>query len=354
MRYFQNHNQSQGQEQPQNQTPRVSLISHHVEAFTGYRKASDNWCDFYDYMIWRFERYCAENYPQSEYPTQEMVDSWCRQHSNEKNNSCRARIYAVVNMVRYLRQRGLTDVNDPPIPRKERVTFIPHAFTVDELKRFFAACDNLPKLPYRKEIRSRRITLPVFFRLLFSSGMRTFEARMLRCIDVDLQNGVLSIKQSKGRRNQHFVVLHDSMLELMRRYDTAIGEIYPGREYFFPATNGGPHTKKWLQVNFNRLWDEVHKANNAEKSRATSYAFRHNYAITNINYWLDEGFGFEDKLMYLSKSMGHYDIESTKYYYSLTATLADVLAEKTGADFDDIVPDVDYDTDCEVDYEAFE
>ncbi len=84
------------------------------------------------------------------------------------------------------------------------------------------------------------------------------------------------------------------------------------------------------------MWD---KYNN---SHATAYELRHHYAIENINLWTDEGFGFDAKLLYLSKSMGHSTLESTKYYYSLVPGLADILEEKTGKDFESIVPEVDY------------
>ena len=66
------------------------------------------------------------------------------------------------------------------------------------------------------------------------------------------------------------------------------------------------------------------------------------YAIENINRWTDEGFGFDAKLLYLSKSMGHSTLESTRYYYSLVPGMAEILEEKTGGDFENIVPEVDY------------
>lgn len=89
---------------------------------------------------------------------------------------------------------------------------------------------------------------------------------MLRVENVDLCRGIINIRYSKGHA-QHYVVLHDSMLELLRIY-------------------------------------------------ATAYAFRQHYAIENINCWTGEGFEFDAKLLYLSKSMGHSTLESTKYYYS--------------------------------------
>ena len=54
---------------------------------------------------------------------------------------------------------------------------IPHSFTEVELKNFFNACDSLPSVSHTSEQRSIKITIPVFFRLLYSSGIRTYEAR---------------------------------------------------------------------------------------------------------------------------------------------------------------------------------
>jgi hypothetical protein len=52
------------------------------------------------------------------------------------------------------------------------------------------------------------------------------------------------------------------------------------------------------------------------------------------------GMEFDAKFLYLSKSMGHSVLESTKYYYSLVPGLADIIAKKTMESFDIIVPDV--------------
>ena len=64
--------------------------------------------------------------------------------------------------------------------------------------------------------------------------------------------------------------------------------------------------------------------------------------MENINQWIGEGFEFYSKLVYLSKSMGHGSLESTKKYFHLVPAMADILLELTGRDFDDIVPEADY------------
>jgi len=313
-----------------------SFLKPLLQSYVYYRKASGHWNEAsYEPNLVLFDRYCKKRYPKATFLSQEMVDKWCHKRETKTNNSCRSRIYVVVSFIRYLRKRGKTNVLEPDIPKKERSTYIPHFFTDDELKNFFHACDNISFKSKTPEQRSKRITIPVFFRLLYSSGIRTTEARKLKVEDVDLCRGIINIRYSKGHV-QHFVVLHETMLELMKLYDQKIQKQYPQRTYFFPARSDDFHKRQWVQTNFRALWDKYNS------SYATAYELRHHYAIENINRWTDEGFGFDAKLLYLSKTMGHTTLESTKYYYSLVPKIADILKEKTELDFKNIVPEVSH------------
>lgn len=96
-----------------------------IRDFIAYRKASGRWNEAsYGPNLRVFDRFCAMNYPDSVHLTQEMVDRWCRQRDSETNNSCRSRIYVVYSFIKYLSERGLSEVLPPRIPRKERVTYI--------------------------------------------------------------------------------------------------------------------------------------------------------------------------------------------------------------------------------------
>ena len=311
----------------------VSIIAPLIERFIAFKTASDHWNESsYEPNILLFDRYCKRSYPDASALSQEMADSWCRQRETESGNSCRNRIYVVVTFIKYLRLRGLTTVEPPFVPPFIKTGYIPHAFSKEELIRFFDACDSIVgnRTP---EQRMRKITLPVFFRLLYSSGIRTTEARLLRVHDVDLGTGVLDIKLTKGY-NQHYVVLHDTMLSLMKKYAEAINKIFPGRIYFFPSRINSCHTRQWVQVNFQKLWKSV------SASYATAYELRHNYAVENINQWIGCGMEFNTKFLYLSKSMGHSVFESTKYYYSLVPGLADIIRQNTNISFESIIPDI--------------
>jgi integrase len=308
----------------------TSQIAPLIREYVSYRQASGRWSDSYAETMGLFDKHCKTNYPDVKELTQPMVDDWCVKRETESNNSCRRRIHPISSFILFLQKRDMTAVVIPPMPRFEVATYIPHAFTADELTKFFNACDTLPYRPSKQD-KSRRLTLPVFFRLLYSSGIRTNEARLLRRNEVDLVQGVLNIKYSKGH-TQHFVVLHDSMLQLMQLYDTAITGLYSNRTYFFPTGVDSHHTSAWVSTNFKKMWFQSNSA------YAVPYELRHNYAVENINKWTDDGFEFNAKLLYLSKSMGHSSIESTKYYYSLVPRLADILTAHSNED--EVIPEV--------------
>lgn len=309
-----------------------SFLSNILNGYVAYRKASGRDSIGYLLNIRTFDRYCAREYPSERKLTQEMVDLWCNKRESESTNSCVSRIYPIIAFLRYAKERGLTDVNIPTIPRLTSRTYIPHPFSVEELQNFFHSCDSI-NTKYGLTGKIQKITVPVFFRLLYSSGMRTTEARLLRREDVDLESGVVSIKFSKGY-NQHFVVLHDTMLDLMKQYDYTISKLIPDRTFFFPTSLNKGYQSSWVCRIFKKHWFESNKVH------ATAYELRHHYAVENINSWIGQGLNTHIKLLSLSKSMGHSNVESTKYYYSLVPGLSEIIEEATSDTFNQIIPNL--------------
>lgn len=312
-----------------------SCFKEQLDMFSDYMRASHHWSSGYDSGILSFDRYCAEQYPDAGCISQKMIDEWCRKRDTETTLSCHVRQCCVVAFVKYLRARGLSDVHEPERPKKGRSSYIPHAFTDEELKNFFQACDSISLKPHhnRKCDRLKQLTIPVIFRLLYSTGMRTNEARMLARKDVNLEDNVISIRQTKGEQ-QRYVVIHPTLAPILLKYDSAVSEIFPEREYFFPSPRGGCYTTAWLKDAFREMWDKKNH------SHATAYELRHHYAIININQWQDMGFELYDHLLYLSKSMGHASVESTRGYYAIVPALADTIKEKTADDTEWLLPDV--------------
>lgn len=305
-----------------------------LQAFVDYRIASDRWNSADDKNLHYFDRFCTEHFPGVSGLTQEMVDSWATKRATETGTSCYCRAYTIVKMVNFLSSRGILDLRSPELPKPDTSRkYIPHAFSEDELQRFFKECDQTISRAKSPEEASRKLSASVFFRLIYSTGMRTIEARLLPTENVDLATGIIDIKRSKGR-DQHYVVLHDTMLNVMKKYDRAMKRLYTNRVYFFAYTQKDPFSPWWAPIVFRDIWDKVNT------THAVPYDLRHNYATRNINSWTDQGHGFHDKFIYLSKSMGHTKLESTRYYYSLVPSLAQTMMKQTMDGFNDIIPEV--------------
>lgn len=141
-----------------------------------------------------FANACNRNHKES-HLTQQMTDTWCAKRENELPSSRNTRISLICTFLDFLRKRNYIDFENPLyLPNEKTSHRVPHEFTEEELCKFFKACDNIgSKYKIRKFERIRRIVVPVIFRLLYSSGMRTCEARELRRCDVNLETGVVNI-----------------------------------------------------------------------------------------------------------------------------------------------------------------
>jgi integrase len=74
--------------------------------------------------------------------------------------------------------------------------------------------------------------------------------------------------------------------------------------------------------------------------KTVPYALRHHYAIENINKWINVGYEMHDKLVSLSKSMGHSTLQSTLYYYSLVPKLHKTIEDLSGNTYNNLIPDL--------------
>ncbi len=314
-----------------------SAFSDLIEQFIAYRIASGTWNTInYEYYIKRFDTFCAEKYPDMPL-SQVMIDDWCSCHPNEMNRSRNTRIRVVTAFIKYLRKRNLAEVEPPQLFASEPHTYIPHSFKEEELRRFFYECDHIQPKTKRLESILPKYICPVLFRLLYSSGIRTTEARQLARKNVDLTHGILDIQRSKGY-DQHYVALHPSLTALLQQYDNFIDKIQPNREYFFQAVSGKCFEHGWLETWFRTIWKKA----NPDIDNVTAYQLRHHYATTNINSWDTDSFEFSDKLLYLAKSMGHRWTHSTLHYYSIVPRLADTIKDASENGFNDIITEVSY------------
>jgi len=310
-------------------------ISDIMDKYIFYMKASNHLSWFAHKTLIRFNKYFASIGPDVAILTDDIVNRWCGKRPDEICKSRNLRILPVRKFLRYSNKHGWTNVLIPENLPVQKSTYNPHGFNEDELSAFFHSTATIKFDEWQNELKFklRKIQIPVYFRLLYSTGMRTNEARMLSCEDVDLTNGIINIAHSKGL-DQHKVALHPTMWNLLKQYNDAMERLMPGRKIFFPISNDNFHRIAWQAIVFRNIWKTI----SSEPARA--YDLRSLYAVTNINSWDYDGTEWFDKLLYLSHSMGHRKIESTCYYYQLVPLFFKQLEELTGQALHDLLPDL--------------
>ena len=283
-----------------------------------------------------FDRMAAELYPSEHKLTKRVCEDWMQRNATFAPKTRNSRIGLLREYAKYLCSVGITAYIIPGHYVAKEEKYDPHIFTSDELKAFFEVADNcevIPWSPYRHYI------IPVFFRLLYTTGIRSTEARCLTLSDVDLNTGKIIIKESKGWK-QRIVYVSKDMLELLKRYNSHIEKMLPERNCFFPNPTNGMYTRSIIETWFHKIWNSLPQAAYVIGNKPRVHDFRHTFCVTRINRWVEEGKDINVYLPYLSEYLGHVNYASTDYYLKLSEEFYPELKRRMSAINERIIPEV--------------
>ena len=123
----------------------------------------------------RIDTFLCENNLSEKCITKELCDLWCRKRTYETVTNQASRISIMRVFCRYLNDIGIPASIPPRGITKKRIRYDAHIYTDEELQGFFDVVDKSKSVPdscpYRSDV------MPVFFRILYTSGMRVSELR---------------------------------------------------------------------------------------------------------------------------------------------------------------------------------
>lgn len=255
----------------------------------------------------------TDAFPENETLSKEICDAWVEECSKFHQNTLLRRVTPVRQLGKYLTGMGKPAYIIPGgVPRKQ-IRYDAHIFTETELKAFFNAIDRCCRSPFAP---FRCYVIPVIFRLLFTCGLRSSEARLLQVDDVDLSAGKIFIRNTKGWEAR-IVYVSEDMQDLLCRYNSIIDKLLPGREAFFPNHKGSYYSKTALDIWFHEFWDPLPEASVAKGNKPRVHDFRHTYCVYRLNQWVREEKELNALYPYLSEFVGHSNFADTDYYLSL-------------------------------------
>jgi len=285
----------------------------------------------YQPHIKEFLAFCGSVYPNAVSITKEMLDTWLQGKHFKTNSTHNSAISRIREFTRYQAAIGKATYI-PSMDYSVKIDhYVPYIFTDEELSRLFEAFDTIQ--PYF-ESPEREYIIPVLFRMMYCCGLRPSEPLNLLYDDVDLETGVICLRQAKRKKDRR-ILMSEDLTELCRKYDCR----KQPRTYFFERENGGKIPTYWMTKQFHICW-----RNSGLKKRLNPrpYDLRHNYATRILMRWVNEKKDIMGMTPYLSAYMGHRDFTSTLYYIHL---LPERLANCEGIDwerFERIYPEVSY------------
>jgi integrase len=289
-------------------------------------------------VLIRFQEFCHAEFPGLDAPNRASVEAWvaAARQRGVKPSTLQNMAATLRELARFLGRRGVEAYVLPAgtLPRPTR--YVAHIYTDQELASLFAQTD---RCHYHSLVPFRHLVMPVLFRTIYACGLRASEARLLRVDDVDVNTGVLQIRDAKGGKDRQ-VPVSAPLLERLAVYHAALAG-QPGWEWFFPgATPDVPLTLGNVDKNFRRFLWQARIAHGGRGHGPRVHDLRHTMAVNNVRRWFERGESVNALLPILQTYLGHSSIGDTAYYLHLTAESYPHITAQVQLIVGDVVPPV--------------
>ncbi len=202
--------------------------------------------------------------------------------------------------------------------RRQRAT--PYLFSQQDICRLLQEARRLPR-------PLRAASYEALFGLLAVSGMRVGEAIALQREDVDLDAGLITIRQAKLDRAR-LVPMHPTATEALRRYASERDRLcpHPRSRAFFLSSAGTAVHKRGLGTTFREITTRIGVRTEAVHPRI--HDLRHRFAVQTLIDWQRSGIKIDEHIATLSTYLGHVSPADTYWYLSASPELMALAAER--------------------------
>ncbi len=267
--------------------------------------------------------------------TKELCDNWCRKKSYESEKNQCHRVSTMRVFCEYLNDIGIFTYMPPKGLTKKPPRYDAHIYSDDELKRFFIEVDKSQSVP--SECPYRALVMPVFFRILYTSGMRVSELRLALVQDINFDKNCIVVRGAKNHK-ERLVPIHPTLMEKCKGIATSIHTSSSDEEYFFMIQPGRAMTLNNVYNNFRRYLEHAGISHTGHGPRV--HDFRHTYCVNLLRKWVDEEKDLLAYIPYMSAMLGHEGFQETAYYLKLTAERYPYIKNQMKKVYPDLIEEV--------------
>ncbi|MDO8756985.1 MAG: tyrosine-type recombinase/integrase [Elusimicrobiota bacterium] len=193
----------------------------------------------------------------------------------------------------------------------------PYIYTEGEIKRLIAAAKTLPSavglLPY---------TYSTLLGLFAVTGLRHSEAIGLNRTDVDLRQGLLTIRETKFGKSR-LVPIHKSTQSALEEYARRRDIIHrqPKAPSFFLSDSGKRVASRTLNKVFCELSHKIGLRGPSDRRGPRLHDLRHTFVVRTLVRWYRAGVDVDRHMPELSTYIGHARVISSYWYISAVPEL---------------------------------
>jgi integrase len=261
-----------------------------------------------------------------EVPGQPLTDACILRWRETNGHRSRHRLTSLPSFVPWLSLRDQeTAVSEAWLRERKSQRLTPYIYDPEEVVALMAATRKLSDLGQG----FRRHTYATLLGLLASTGLRIGESLKLDLEDVDLQDAVLRVRESKGVPLR-MVPIHESTIEALRRYAGLRNEYRHAKrsDAFFLSSFG----RRLRYKTFNRMFQALRKKAGipfrSHPRQPRIHDLRHTFATRHLLRIRREGGDMHCAVADLSTYLGHCHIEDTYWYLTAIPELMVLCGER--------------------------
>jgi site-specific recombinase XerD len=262
-----------------------------------------------------------------------VVRNWLAKKQHESAATQQHRITIVRQFSKSLLQAGYPAYVPDSTLAARKSAFVPRMLSDEELRKVFHAVDGLEPTA-RSPLR--HLIMPEVFRLLYGCGFRVNEVLKLRVREVDLQQGIITVRQGKFRKDR-LVPPALSVVSRLRKYASRF-ESRPPDAFFFPGPSGGPFALRTVYTLFRELLLQCGIPHSGRGKGPRIHDYRHVFAVHTLRRWYRDSEDLDAKLPLLATYLGHQHLSGTQRYLHLTAEIFPEITARVNAAFGDVIP----------------
>lgn len=199
---------------------------------------------------------------------------------------------------------------------------MPYLYSDEEVLLLLEAARQLPPAN-----GLRPHSYATLFGLYAVTGMRTNEPLHLDRDDVDLTQGVLTVRGTKFGKSR-FVPIHPSTQQALRNYAVRRDALcpHPQTPSFFLGENATRLTEWCVRWTFVKLSRQVGLRGPDDSHGPRIHDFRHRFAVKTLLQWYRNGQDVEHHLPALATYLGHTHVADTYWYLTAVPELLNLAA----------------------------